>query len=237
MDRSEQNEREINGGGNSASDGKKDLVRLVKSSGSIIDVVNAARVSFGKEIKHIENKDRQLIRYLWKNHHTSPFRHIHFTFHIKAPIFVLRQWMKHQVGCSWNEISGRYVQFEPKFFCPDQWRTKPDKYVKQGSGQPFYDDENEIISRQYKLLVEKCYELYNEFIELGVCKEQARIILPLSLVSECYWTCSFQAVLHFLNQRLDSHSQVEIREYALKVKSLLMDLDGVGEMIKIIDEI
>ena len=199
-------------------------------------MVNAARVSFGKKIDKIEEKDLKLIKYLWKNKHTSPFRHIHFTFHIKAPIFVIRQWMKHQVGCSWNEISGRYVQFDYEFFCPDEWRSKPSGSVKQGSGSPFESDENEIISRKYLEVLDQCHGLYQELIDLGVCKEQARIILPLSLYSECYWTVSLQALLHFLDLRLDTHSQIEIQDYAKKVQSILFELDDIKEIMKIINE-
>tara|TARA_R100001440_G_scaffold33876_3_gene52815 strand:+ start:941 stop:1282 length:342 start_codon:yes stop_codon:yes gene_type:complete len=106
-------------------------VQLIKQSGDVVDIVNAARISFGKRIDSMADKDWKLIEYLWTHQHTSPFRHIHFTFHIRAPLFVLRQWMKHQVGCSWNEISGRYVQFEYAFHQPKKWRSKPDESIKQ----------------------------------------------------------------------------------------------------------
>ena len=109
--------------------------------------------------------------------------------------------------------------------------------VKQGSGEAFYDDENEIISKKYLEVVDRCHSLYQELIDLGVCKEQARMILPLSLYSECYWTVSFQALLHFLNLRLDSHSQVEIQDYAKEVQSILFGLDGIKEIMEVINEI
>ena len=163
MDRSQQNERATNSSRDYPEHRKEiGFVKLVNQSGGAEEIVNAARVSFGKKIDKIEEKDLKLIRYLWKNKHTSPFRHIHFTFHIKAPIFVLRQWMKHQVGCSWNEISGRYVQFDYEFFCPESWRSKPNGSVKQGSGSPFESDENEIISRKYLGVLDQCHKLYKE---------------------------------------------------------------------------
>ena len=239
MDGSQQNERKTdsNRDDSKARREKIGFVKLVNQSGGAVEIVNAARVSFGKKIDKIEEKDLKLIRYLWKNKHTSPFRHIHFTFHIKAPIFVLRQWMKHQVGCSWNEISGRYVEFDYNFFCPEEWRAKPNGSIKQGSGDAFYDDECEIISKKYLNVVDQCHELYQELIELGVCKEQARMILPLSLYSECYWTVSFQGLLHFLGLRLDSHSQIEIQDYAKEVQSILFGLDGIKEIMEVINEI
>ena len=110
-------------------------VALINQMGDALSIVNAARVSFGKMAlgPDLTDNDKRLIKYLWDNKHTSPFRHVTFTFHIKAPIFVLRQWMKHQVGSNFNEISGRYVQFEPSFYQPEIWR-KSIRNVKQGSG-------------------------------------------------------------------------------------------------------
>ena len=95
-------------------------------------MVNAARVSFGKRKEEMTPGDAKLIRYLWTHMHTSPFRHASIQFHLKAPIFVLRQWMKHQVGCAWNKISGRYVVFEPDFYVPANWREQHESN-KQGS--------------------------------------------------------------------------------------------------------
>ncbi|MDE3246718.1 MAG: FAD-dependent thymidylate synthase, partial [Acidobacteriota bacterium] len=111
----------------------KGFVRLVDAMGSDLSVVNAARVSFGKQKDTFEDSDRKLIKYLAVHEHTSPFRHAYMQFHVKAPIFVFRQWMKHQVGCSWNEISGRYVEFpNDEFFVPASFRQQA-KVNKQGS--------------------------------------------------------------------------------------------------------
>ena len=199
----------------------KGFVRLVGHMGSDLNVINSARVSFGKKKDIFDNKDSKLLRYLWNHGHTSPFRHASLQFHIKAPIFVFRQWHKHQVGCSWNEISGRYVEFTPEFYYPSKYRRQS-KNNKQGSfGEIDCSDE---VSRIYDTCMVYAYRDYVRLLELGVCKEQARLVLPVSLYSECYWTCSLQAVLHFLKLRLDSHAQLEIREYAKAVKSMVTDI-------------
>ena len=199
----------------------KGFVSLVDSMGSDLSVVNSARVSFGKKKDAFDDKDKRLIKYLWKNKHTSPFRHASMQFHIKAPIFVLRQWMKHQVGCSWNEISGRYVEFASEFYHPKIYR-KQSKSNKQGSEGAVSKQEDASIIYNTSMLY--AMRDYQRLLELGVCKEQARLVLPVSLYSECYWTCSLQAVMHFLALRCDHHAQWEIREYATAVKELIEPL-------------
>ena len=193
----------------------KGFVHLVDVMGSDLSIVNAARISFGRESESMNDKDRKLLRYVWDHQHTSPFRHATLQFHIKAPLFVLRQWMKHQVGCAWNEISGRYVKFNPEFYVPEIWREQHPSN-KQGSQGEIADSKSAEILYESNM---KCaVEDYYELLAMGVCKEQARMVLPLSLYSECYWTASLQAVLHFLKLREDEHSQKEIRDYAQSVR-------------------
>ena len=195
----------------------KGFVHLVDVMGSDLSIVNAARISFGRESESMNDKDRKLLRYLWNHQHTSPFRHATLQFHIKAPLFVLRQWMKHQVGCAWNEISGRYVKFNPEFYVPEVWREQHPSN-KQGSQGEIADSKSAEILYESNM---KCaVEDYYELLAMGVCKEQARMVLPLSLYSECYWTASLQAVMHFLKLREDEHSQKEIRDYAQAVRVL-----------------
>tara|TARA_Y100001973_G_C5159786_1_gene312879 strand:- start:145 stop:792 length:648 start_codon:yes stop_codon:yes gene_type:complete len=195
----------------------KGFVHLVDAMGNDLSVVNAARISFGRESDSMDDKDRKLLRYLWDHQHTSPFRHASLQFHIKAPLFVLRQWMKHQVGCAWNEISGRYVKFNPEFYVPSTWREQHPSN-KQGSQGEIADSKSAEILYESNM---KCaVEDYYELLAMGVCKEQARMVLPLSLYSECYWTASLQAVMHFLKLREDEHSQKEIRDYAHAVRVL-----------------
>jgi thymidylate synthase (FAD) len=198
----------------------KGFVRLVDQMGSDLSVVNAARISFGRESESMNDKDLKLLRYLWDHQHTSPFRHATLQFHIKAPLFVLRQWMKHQVGCAWNEISGRYVKFNPEFYVPSTWR-KQHQSNKQGSQGEITDSKSAQIL--YESNMNCAVEDYYELLSMGVCKEQARMVLPLSLYSECYWTTSLQAVLHFLKLREDEHSQKEIREYAQAVRVITQE--------------
>ena len=198
----------------------KGFIEVVDVMGSDLSVVNAARVSFGKRKETMSPGDGKLIRYLWKHMHTSPFRHASIQFHLKAPIFVLRQWMKHQVGCAWNEISGRYVVFEPDFYVPANWREQHESN-KQGSKGAITNQD--AATEVYEATLRHQFDTYNDLLAQGVCKEQARMILPVATYSECYWTCSLQAIMHFLSLRLDAHSQWEIRQYAAAVYALVKD--------------
>lgn len=197
----------------------KGFVNVDDVMGNDADVVNSARVSFGKRIDQIREQDKKLLSYLANNGHTSPFRHCYVRFHVKAPEFVARQWYKHVIGSEytfkdqpWNEISGRYVQYDMESWIPEHFR-KQSSDNKQGSTLDFVENE-EALLQKYKDHVEKTYQLYNELIQEGVCKEQARTILPVNFWTEWYWTASLQAVQHFVKLRLDPHAQVEIQEYA-----------------------
>jgi thymidylate synthase (FAD) len=208
-------------------------VQLVDGMGSPLSVVNSARVSMGKHTLEMTDKDWRLVNYLWTHKHTSPFRHVQFTFHIKAPIFVLRQWMKHQIGCAWNEISGRYVQFDCEFWQSNGWREQNES-IKQGSGGRL-DDEKALRSEMiYIRAIDHAHRAYEELLSLGVCKEQARTVLPVSLLSECYWSCSLHALIHFLKLRLDSHAQAEIREYAEAVRACVEEVEDMPRLLEIV---
>ena len=193
------------------------FVRLVDVMGSDLSVVNAARISFANESRTFEARDTKLISYLWSHRHTSPFRHASVQIHLRAPLFVLRQWMKHQVGCAWNEVSGRYVKFDAQFYHPDEWREQHESNKQGSKGAIRGQDE---ASALYKESLDLALERYHQLLERGVCKEQARMLLPLSLYSECYWTVSLQALMHFLELREDRHSQWEIQEYARAVREI-----------------
>jgi len=200
----------------------KGFIRYLEKFGDELTIVNSARVSFGKQKTVMEASDGRLIHYLLKHHHTSPFRHVFFRFHINAPEFVMRQWFKHDVGAEWtstnshqlhgwNEISGRYIVMN-EFHEPSEWRQQSlDK--KQGS-DGLMSNQTKYIE-QYKTSMEYIQAVYHKMIDEGVAKEQARIILPLSLYTECIWTVSLQALLNFISLRTDIHAQSEIREYAM----------------------
>lgn len=201
----------------------KGFVRLVDAMGSDLSVVNAARVSFGKRKETFEEGNAKLIAYLAKHEHTSPFRHAYLQFHVKAPIFVFRQWMKHQVGCSWNEISGRYVEFpDDEYFVPASFRQQA-KVNKQGSEGEIEDGNRGPAMEAYLDACRNSVAQYKRMLELGVCREQARCVLPLGLYSEVYWTTSLQAVAHFIRLRSEAHAQWEIQEYARAVRALMED--------------
>jgi thymidylate synthase (FAD) len=206
----------------------KGFVRLVDAMGSDLSVVNAARVSFGKRKDTFEEGDVKLINYLAKHEHTSPFRHAYLQFHVKAPIFVFRQWMKHQVGCSWNEISGRYVEFpDDEYFVPASFRQQA-KVNKQGSEGAIDGASHGKALESYLASCRSAVAHYKELLSLGVCREQARCVLPVALYSEVYWTVSLQAVAHFIRLRADSHAQWEIQQYAAAVRQVVEPLYPVG---------
>lgn len=186
--------------------------------GSDLMVVNTARVSYDKASVNWSEKDKKLLKYLWDHKHTSPFRHCFIRFEIKAPIFVLRQWMKHQVGCSWNEVSARYVQVpEEEMFYPIEFRAQDDKNKQGSSGVIDAQDEAmDLLHESYQL----AYKNYLKLIQLGVCREQARSLLPVGTYSKAIWTASLQAIMNFLELRLDQHAQKEIRDFAEAVLKL-----------------
>jgi len=196
------------------------FVELVDTMGDDLKVVNTARVSYGKESKDFTDKDMKLLHYLWEHEHTSPFRHCFLSFRIRAPIFVLRQWMKHQIGCSWNEQSARYTELKHGCFTPDVWRYQDtkNKQSSQGAienqGQAF-----DLMNDVYEL----AYTNYQKLLDMGVCREQARIVLPVAVYSECIWTTSLQGLMHFIELRADKASQYEIQLYAQAVRELAYD--------------
>ena len=187
-------------------------VELIDRMGSDASVVNAARVSFGKRITKMTEGDTKLIKYLAKHNHWSPFGHASLQFRIKAPIFVARQLVKHTVGLVWNEISRRYVDYEPEFYEVDKWRGRPvDK--KQGSS----DREIEWVSRSQrtdtlKSAVENlALHNYKVLLDAGVAPEQARMILPQSMFTEWWWSGSLYAFSRVCNLRCASDAQYETR--------------------------
>jgi thymidylate synthase (FAD) len=206
----------------------KGFVRLIDHMGSDLSVVNAARVSFGKRKSTFEDGDAKLLAYLAEHEHTSPFRHTALTLHVKAPIFVFRQWMKHRIASEFNEISGRYVEFpEDEFFVPELFRRQA-KVNKQGSEGTIAEADHAHALAGYLESCRSAVAHYKELLSLGVCREQARCVLPLALYSEVYWTVSLQAVAHFIRLRADSHAQWEIQQYAAAVRQVVEPIYPVG---------
>lgn len=207
----------------------KGSLELLETFGDEKTIINAARVSFGVEKEKLDDKDIKLMKYLFKNKHMSPFRHLMFRFRIKAPEFVLRQMLKHCVGIeatsnssckdhAWNEISGRYKPVE-EYYYPNVWRGQS-KSSKQCSDGEI--DEQEKASNIFSENMKKIIHAYEELLKLGVAKEQARILLPLNQYTQIIWTASAQAVLNFIELRDHPHSQMEIKEYAVAMKNMLI---------------
>ena len=177
--------------------------------GGDLAVVQAARVSFGKGETEPQ-RDKKLLQFLLANHHETPFEHSVFKFHIKCPIFVARQWFRHRIA-SYNEISGRYTTMQEEFCLPENLRSQ--KAVNyQYDTLP--EEKNRQLIRQISDFYEKAYALYESLLQQGVAREHARIVLPLSLYTQFYWTINARALINFLSLRLDEHAQYEIRMYA-----------------------
>ena len=181
-------------------------VHLVDSMGTDLSVVNAARVSFAKESDGFSDKDEKLINYLAKHNHWSPFGHASLQFRIKAPIFVARQLVKHQVGLVWNEVSRRYVDDEPEFYIPSEWRLKADD-KKQGSSDKFIEYNIESTMEYVK-------ETYNNLLKADIAPEMARMVLPQNLYTEWYWSGSLMAFARVCNLRCKPDTQKETQVIA-----------------------
>ena len=208
--------------------------------GSDLSVINAARVSFGKEshalnwewydyedgrasgeyIAVLDERDTKLVKYLAKHNHISPFGHAFASFHVKAPIFVARQLVKHSF-LRWNEVSRRYVDDEPEFYVPDVWRGRSaDK--KQGSDGVVESNANMLYYN------DKALGLYNQLLDEGVAPEQARMVLPQSTMTEWWWSGSLDAFARMCNLRCATDTQYETRIVADQISSVMGDLFPVS---------
>ncbi|MFN4070356.1 MAG: FAD-dependent thymidylate synthase [Thermus caldifontis] len=193
----------------------KGFVRLVEAMGNDASIVQAARVSYGPGTKTVR-EDAALIDYLMRHRHTSPFEMVEFKFHVKAPIFVVRQWFRHRTA-SVNEISGRYSVLGEEFYEPKAWRHQA-RRNKQGSEGAFTDEE---ASRLLKGVEREAYQAYQTLLEKGIAREMARMVLPLNLYTEFYWKQDLHNLFHFLALRLDPHAQWEIRQYAKAIAEIV----------------
>lgn len=205
-------------------------VELMDSMGSDLTVVNAARVSFAKEKQAlgwsgvtgeklrpvIHDTDVRLIRFLAEHNHWSPFSHVFLQFRVKAPIFVARQLGKHQVGLAWNEVSRRYVDYEPEFYTPEKWRLRAEN-VKQGSS-------SETTEYNIASTMQFVQQTYDNLLKEGVAPEMARMVLPQNMYTEWYWSGSLYAFARVCQLRLDSTAQVEVQEIARQLSAHCLTL-------------
>jgi len=201
-------------------------VDYVDHLGSDINVVNAARCSFAKEVKEFDlDKDTKLINYLAKHNHFTPLCHTSVTIRVKAPIFMARQFVKHQIGLVWNEESRRYIDDEPEFYIPKEWRGRPVN-AKQGSsgvleGSGLYTDF--VVSQTKNAL-----DLYERLLESNVAPEQARMVLPQNTMTNWMWTGSLVAFARVVKLRTDDHAQQEAQELGWLIHDAVKDLYPVS---------
>lgn len=208
-------------------------VCLVDHMGSDLKIINAARVSYGKEIEEFKDKDRKLIKYLIENAHTSPFEHAVMTFKFVVPMFVARQHQRHRTFSYWsiNEISRRYTFENIKFYEPTRFRKQDDK-DKQSSNEWFEPDMSFYSNQSAHALLEQhtdsAVSLYDALIQSGVGREMARMVLPFNLYTEYYGTCDLHNLFHFLDLRSSDHAQWEIRQVAMAIKEFVKRLFPVS---------
>jgi thymidylate synthase (FAD) len=171
----------------------------------------------------MDKSDEGLIRFLMRERHGTPFEHNAFTFHVKAPLFVAREWMRHRIG-SYNEVSGRYKEFvNPDFYLPDEYRTqvgKPGAYTFETWNQsPGKARVDALVLNHYQ----DCYDLYRYQVENGIAKEMARNVLPLAMFTQFWWTVNARSLMNFISLRNEGNALLEIREYAKIVEELFTD--------------
>jgi thymidylate synthase (FAD) len=194
------------------------FVRLDGSSADDLSVVNAARVSFGRHTTTMTETDKALVHFLMRERHGSPFEHNMFRFHIKAPIFVAREWFRHRIGWSYNEYSGRYAEIQRSHYRPqiEDLRTqvgKPGSY----SFDPLEDSDD--ILQTMSDAIDSAYRTYQWLLKQGVAKELARIVIPVGTFTEFYATCNARSLMHFLSLRSAPAAQKEIRMFAEELET------------------
>ena len=198
--------------------GGQGWVGLIDHLGTESTIVNAARVSFGKIKTEMDDRDKALLAYLIDNRHTSPLDHMVFTFSVHCPLFIRGQWHRHRTW-SYNEISRRYTEIDMEFYTPVKLRKQAESNRQASFLDESFDDESlreEIRQQNLKSL-----ELYNHLLEKGVCREQARGVLPQKMMVTFWGTVDLSNLLHFLALRDSDHAQSEIKEYAVAIKKLI----------------
>lgn len=205
-------------------------VTLLKHCASDLDVVNAARVSFAKRSEELQAGDEKLIRFLLNNRHGTPFEHGYFQFHVEAPLFVFREWHRHRVGHSYNEMSARYVEIPEEFYDPEAIRAqhgKPGAYTfRELDSTASYGTRLKIwwarvsMRRQNK----RAFKVYRRLLKSGVAKEQARAVLPVAMHSQMIWSCNPRSLMHFLSLRNAPYAMKEIRDLAAQAEAAFKEI-------------
>lgn len=189
-------------------------VELIDHNASDLKCVNAARVSYKKSSNELTEKDKGLINAMMREHHGSVFEHCSFTFKVKAPIVVIREWQRHRIGHSYNEISARYSKIDPEFYYPESRKQsgKAMEYSYSIIDGNINDNIQEILRNSYMF----SYYRYEELLDLGLAKEAARFVLPVSIYTEMFWSCNARSLMQFLSLRTTMNAMKEIRALAKK---------------------
>ena len=199
-------------------------VEYIDHMGSDIAVANAARVSFAKEVSDFTDKEEKLINYLAKHNHWTPFGHQQIKLRITNPIFLARQLVKHQIGGVWNEESRRYISDDPTFYIPKEWHKKPEGHIKQGSGECFDPVTNNYITKRTLDHYFSCIDLYNDYLDMGMAPEQARMVLPLGTNTHWIWTGSLAFWARVYNLRSDAHAQKDLKPFCEQLDVIMSKL-------------
>jgi thymidylate synthase (FAD) len=202
------------------------FVDLVDMMGDDLRVCQSARVSTGDFASKGPEKDQKLINYLMKNKHETPFEKIVFEFHVKCPIFVMRQWIRHRIG-SFNETSGRYKEFVWETFYPEEWRKQDPKNRQMSSKERFNKSEIKYIDNVVDTIFEDAEKAYENLLAIGVARELARIVMPLAIYTEFFWTVNFRSLMNFMVLRDHEHAQFEIQEFARAVKKIVKETNRI----------
>ena len=199
------------------------FVGLIQHVGDDTTIVNSARVSFGKQVQNIEDKDRKLIKFLLEHHHGTPLEHNTITFLVKCPLFVARQWLRHRIA-SYNEISYRYVEATDEFYIPHAFRAQSSSNRQASIEGDFSAEDQKQNIELYTQAVNQSYAIYQQLLGNGVAREQARGVLPLTTYTQYYFTCNLRALLHFIELRDHKDAQWEIQQYAQAMLKLIKPL-------------
>lgn len=195
--------------------------------GSDLTVVNAARVSFDKHHTEFQDNDKGLINFLAREGHWTPFAHGQITLRESVPIFVARQRFKHTVGFVYNEVSRRYVDDDPEFYTPTKWRARPEGNKKQGSSEEVVEDQQDCFAL-LKMVHKDAAYVYQQLLRNGVAPEQARMVLPQSMITSYYVTGSLAAWARAYRLRSDPHAQKEIQDLASQWSSIIKPIFPVS---------
>lgn len=203
-------------------DNNQGWIALIDKMGEEIKTVNAARVSFGKFKTEFDEKDATLLNFLINEGHFAPLEHITLTFLVHCPLFVRGQWFRHRTW-SYSEISRRYTEADIELYSQEKFRLQS-KNNKQASEDNQFIENNNEAAKIMKEANEQAFETYNKLLKLGVCREQARCVLPQNMFVTFYATTNMRNLLHFLSLRMDKHAQYEIRQYANAIHDILQPI-------------